>query len=89
LTTFGTFSEVNRRALDKIDLIQPTVDFIKISGSPFTGKLNTTSSRQCSSFTKFVINLKSVAIRAVKECPAVTNAVANVEAIIHHRASTS
>ena len=79
-TIFGNFSEPNRKILEKLDQVQAAVDYVKISGSPFTGSVIKTSKQ--STFLKFLINMKKVAIKAVNGCPAATNAVVNINAII-------
>jgi hypothetical protein len=80
-TVHGNFTEAHRRVLEKLDSVQSTVDFVKISGSPFTGHLNKAGKPQAS-FVKFLINLKQVAIKAVHGCPAPTDAATNVTAIL-------
>ena len=67
-TIFGEFSEPNHRILERVDKVQPVIDFFKISGGPFTGSV-VKACKQQASFTKFVINMKQVAIKAVKDGP--------------------
>jgi hypothetical protein len=80
-TIDGNFSEAHRKLLEKIDAIQATVDFIKITSGTFSGKQYSANGRACVSFTKFLINFRSVVFRSVASCPTQTDAVTNVEAI--------
>jgi hypothetical protein len=83
MTVEGTFTEVHRRLLERIDLIQPTLDFVKINGGPFTGKQSTINGRTSVSFVKFLINFKSIIYRVAANCPAQINAVTHSESIIN------
>ena len=65
ITTDGVFSDPHRILFDKIDTIQATIDFIRITGGDFTGKLYLASGRSCVLFTKFLINFRAVVFRAI------------------------
>jgi hypothetical protein len=67
----------------KIDIIQATIDFIRITGGPFTGKMYPANGRSCVSFTKFLINFRSVVFRAIAGPPPAINAVNLTEAIFY------
>jgi hypothetical protein len=47
-----------RVVFDKIDSIQATIDFIRITGGPFTGKMYLANGRSCVTFTKILINFR-------------------------------
>jgi hypothetical protein len=82
-TVEGAFTEVHRRLLERIDLIQPTLDLIKINGGSFVGKQCLVNGRTSVSFVKFLFNLKSIVYRLAANCPAQTNAVLHTESIIN------
>ena len=82
-TVHGDFTDPHRKILDKIDTIQVTVDFVKMTGGSFTGKQYLTNGRACVSFTKFLINFQSIVFRAVAGCPAQTDAVVHIESIFN------
>jgi hypothetical protein len=82
-TVEGTFTEVHRRHLERIDLIQPTMDFVKINAGQFTGKQSTVNGRTGVSFTKFLHNLKSIVYRVAANCPVQIDAVTHTESIIN------
>jgi hypothetical protein len=73
----------HRVLFDKVDSIQATIDFIRITGGPFTGKMYRPDGRSCTSFTKFLINFRSVIFRAIAGLPAAMNAVSLTEAIFY------
>jgi hypothetical protein len=68
---------------DKVDSIQATIDFIRITGGPYTGKMYLANGRSCVSFTKFLINFRSVIFRAIAGLPSAMNAVNLTEAIFY------
>jgi hypothetical protein len=80
-TSRGEFSEAHHRALAALDTIQSTVDLCKITGGSFSGKPLMASGRTSVSFTKFFINLRSVAQRSVSACPAQIGASAHMNNI--------
>ena len=82
-TTDGEFSSQHRVLLDKVDTIQATIDFIKITGGAFTGKLYLANGRACVSFTKFLINFRAVVFRAIAGLPSTMNAASLTEAIFY------
>jgi hypothetical protein len=65
----------HRVLFDKIDSILATIDFIRITGEPFTGKMYLANGRACVTFTKFLINFRSVIFRAIAGLPPGMNAV--------------
>jgi hypothetical protein len=73
----------HRVLFDKVDSIQATIDFIRITGGPFTGKTYRSDGRSCTSFTKFLINFRSVIFRAIAGLSAAMNAVSLTEAIFY------
>jgi hypothetical protein len=73
----------HRVLFDKIDSIQATIDFIRITGGPFTGKMYLANGRSCVTFTKFLINFRSVIFRAIAGLPPGMNAVNLTEAIFY------
>jgi hypothetical protein len=73
----------HRVLFDKIDSIQATIDFIRITGGPFTGKMYLANGRSCVTFTKFLINSRSVIFRAIAGLPPGMNAVNLTEAIFY------
>jgi hypothetical protein len=69
---------------DKVDSIQAMIDFIRITGGPFTGnEMYLADGRSCVSFTKFLINFRSVIFRAIAGLPVAMNAVNFTEAIFY------
>ena len=81
-TIDGDFTEAHKKALEQIDRVGATIDFIKISGGAcYTGKSHLSNGRQCISFTKFVITFKQMVFRSVAKAPAQTDAVNQVESI--------
>jgi hypothetical protein len=83
LTVEGIFTEVHRRHLDRIDLIQPTMDFVKINAGSFTGKQSTINGRTTVSFAKFLHNFKSIVYRIAANCPVQIDAVTHTESIVN------
>jgi hypothetical protein len=73
----------HRVLFDKIDSIQATVDFIRITGGPFTGKMYLANGRSYVTFTKFLINFRYVIFRAIASLPPGMNAVNLTEAIFY------
>jgi hypothetical protein len=82
-TTDGEFSSQHRVLLDKVDTIQATIDFIRITGGAITGKLYLANGRACVSFTKFLINFRVVVFRAIAGLPSTMNAASLTEAIFY------
>jgi hypothetical protein len=76
VTIYGEFTEPHRRLLERIDTIQATVDFVKMSGTCFTGRQqsSTSTSRTNVSFTKFLLNIQACTSRVLLACPAQTHA---------------
>jgi hypothetical protein len=83
ITTDSTMTPAHRVLFDKVDSIQATIDFIRITGGPFTGKMYRPDGRSCVSFTKFLINFRSVIFRAIAGLPPAMNAVNLTEAIFY------
>jgi hypothetical protein len=83
ITTDGVFSDPHRILFDKIDTIQATIDFIRITGGDFTGKLYLASGRSCVLFTKFLINFRAVVFRAIAGLPSAIGAANLTEAIFY------
>ena len=75
VTTDSQMTPAHRVLFDKVDSIQATIDFIRITGGPFTGKMYLADGRPCVSFTKFLINFRSVIFRAIAGLPVAINAV--------------
>jgi hypothetical protein len=73
----------HRTLFDKVDSIQATIDFIRITDGPFTGKMYQPDGRPCSSFTKFLHNFRYVIFRAIADLPAEMDAVSLIEAIFY------
>jgi hypothetical protein len=69
ITTDGNLSVAHRALFDKIDTIQATIDFIRMTGGPITGKMYLANGRSCISFTKFLINFRSIVFRAIAGLP--------------------
>jgi hypothetical protein len=82
LTVEGTFTDVHRRYLESIDLIQPAKDFFKINGDFFTGKKLTVNGRTTISFAKFLHNLDSIVFRIAANCPVQIDAATHTESIV-------
>jgi hypothetical protein len=81
-TVDATFASVpHRDAFDAIDLVQPTLDFVKIIGGAFTGKAISDTGRGNISFKKFLIILWSIIKRAVLSLPRALDAVNLTKAI--------
>ncbi len=76
VTVYGEFTDPHRRLLERIDTIQATVDFVKMSGTCFTGRQqsSTSTSRTNVSFTKFLLNIQACTSRVLLACPAQTHA---------------
>ena len=83
ITTNSQMTPAHRVLLDKVDSIQATIDFIRITGGPFTGKTYRPDGRSCTSFTKFLINFRYVIFRAIAGLPAAMDAVSLTEAIFY------
>jgi hypothetical protein len=83
ITTDSNMTPAHRVLFDKVDSIQATIDFIRITGGPFTGKMYRPDGRSCVSFTKFLINFRSVIFRAIAGLPPAMNAVNLTEAIFY------
>ena len=85
ITTDSQMTPAHRVLFDKVDSIQAaTIDFIRITGGPFiTGKMYLADGRPCVSFTKFLINFRSVIFRAIAGLPPAMNAVNLTEAIFY------
>jgi hypothetical protein len=83
ITTYSNMTAANRVHFDKIDSIQATIDFIRIPGGPFRGKMYLANGRSCVSFTKFLINFRAVVFRAIAGLPPAMNAVNLTEAIFY------
>jgi hypothetical protein len=82
VTIHGDFTDPHRRILERTDTIQPSVDFVKMAGSCFTGRQQSSSStRAAVSFTKFFLNIQSVTYRVLLACPAQTDAKFHAENI--------
>jgi hypothetical protein len=77
--TFAT--ALHRAAFDAIDVIKVVTDFSKLTGGAFTGKTISDTGRSSISFKKFLINLRSIMIRAVTPLPRALDAVNLTEAI--------
>jgi hypothetical protein len=83
ITRQGDFTAPHRVLIDKIDTIQATIDFIKITGGAFTGKSYLANGRPCVTFRKFLIYFRSVVFRSIANLPATINAVELTEAIFY------
>jgi hypothetical protein len=78
-TTDGELLSPHRVLLDKVDTIQATIDFIRITGGASTEKLYLANGRACVSFTKFMINFRAVVFRAIAGLPSTMNAASLTE----------
>jgi hypothetical protein len=83
VTRRGNFTAPHRALIDKIDTIQITIDFIKITGGAFTGKPYLANGRPCVTFRKFLINFRSVVFRSIANLPTTINAVELTEAVFY------
>ena len=83
VTRRGNFTAPHRALIDKIDTIQTTIDFIKITGGAFTGRSYLANGRPCVTFRKFLINFRSVVFRSIANLPTTINAVELTEAVFY------